>query len=99
MAAVDFPNLFDAQSGNASGTKIAWNGGIGTFQAWGAFEGATCKLQMAFDSGGAWTDVGDDVSFTAAGVGNFQLAPCWIRADLSGGGSPSPSVSAHARPA
>lgn len=85
--------LFSAQTANGNSDIIAWYGGVGTFKAWGAFEGATVKLQMSFDKEN-FIDVGSDVTLTAPGVGNFQLGSCWLRANMSGAGSPDPSVAA-----
>ncbi len=72
---------------STSGEWVFWSGGRGTFMVEGTFGGGTVTLQVEGPNGTA-IDVGDDVTFTAAGVGNFDLAPCRIKAAVSGG-SPS----------
>ena len=76
------------ENGSATGTG-SWPGGRGTFAVAGTFDGSTITLQMLQADGTTWTDVGSDVEFTAAGVGNFELPPCDIRAEVDGGTSPS----------
>ena len=85
--AVQMDKVFTAASANGQSSVYNWVGGIGQFIAQGTFDGATCKMQMSPDDGTTWVDVGTDVTLTAAGVGNFELGPCDIRADLSSVGT------------
>jgi hypothetical protein len=68
---------------NGSSPMVEWTGGTGTFWAWGAFGGATVSLEASPD-GSSWIAVGASVSFTQDGVGAFSLAPCKLRATVSG---------------
>jgi hypothetical protein len=83
----------------ATGSGVRWHGGRGVFYVHSAtFSGATIKLQCSFDNS-TWVDVdapGDAyVTLTAAGQGGFELPPCFLRANVSGG--PPTAVFAYAR--
>jgi len=83
---------------SATGSGVAWPGGIGAFQALGTFGGATVKLQALLVDGSTWSDVGVDVTLTAAGMGGFLLPPCLIRAAVSGGAPSALYASAYRIP-
>ena len=68
---------------NGSSALIDWTGGTGTFWAWGVFGGATVALEASPD-GAHWICLGPSVSFTQDGIGAFSLAPCKLRATVSG---------------
>ncbi len=91
MADIETLELISA--GSATSGWERWAGGHGTFSVEGDPDGATLKLQMTFKDSPASTDiidVGSDVEFAnAVGVGNFDLPECFLRANLSGGTSPS----------
>lgn len=77
-------------NGSATGSAVRWRGGRGVFTVYSAtFSGATIKLQWSPDFGATWLDVdrsGDTyVTLTATGAGIFELPPCQIRANVSGG--------------
>jgi hypothetical protein len=74
----------------ATGSAVRWTGGRGVFTVYSAtFSGATIKLQWSPDAGTTWLDVdraGDThVTLTAVGAGGFELPPCVLRANVSGG--------------
>ena len=72
-------------NGSATGVAQSWPGGRGSFAVAGTFGGTTVSLQLLGPDGATWTDVGPDVTLTAAGVGNFELPPSDIRAAVTGG--------------
>lgn len=76
---------------NASATGAAqdWPGGRGTLSVAGTFNGATVKLQVLGPDSTTWIDAGTYTTFTAAGLGNFDLPLCKIRAAVTGGSSPT----------
>ena len=87
--------LLQNQAADGSGAAVDWRGGHGSFRAWGPFGDGTVALQASFDSGTTFIDV-EGASLTAAGVRNFRLPVCRLRATLSGAsGSPSASVTAE----
>ena len=96
MSTTDRLSLFSAQGSNASGTGAVWQGGRGIFAAWGTFGSGTCKLQWSPDGGTTYIDAdrsGDTyVTFTANGVGEFDLPRGYVRAVLSGATAPSVSA-------
>lgn len=75
-------------NGNATGPTRIWNGGRGQFAVAGTLGGATVTLQVLGPDEATWLDVGEDAALDAAGVVNFDLPPCSIRAEVVGG-SPS----------
>lgn len=82
--------LLTNQSSIASGNAVDWPGGRGVFSATGDAGGSTTKMQHSPDDGNTWIDVdraGDTfVTFTTLpAAGGFELPPCKIRADVSGG--------------
>ena len=86
--------LFTAQTADGQSATLNWPGGFGTFVVAGTFNSTTTKLQMSPDGGTTWVNVGTDAIFTAAGIVNFQLPVCALRADLAGTTSPGPSINA-----
>lgn len=78
-------HFFPNNDGAANSPGFQWRGGNGTFYAVGTFNGGTVKLQMSPDNGATWIDVGASTTLTAAGYGNFLLAPCLLRAGVTGG--------------
>lgn len=89
--------LFSAQTGSVStSTAIRWPGGFGTFAGWGTWKGGTLALKAAFPTSTSLTyiTVGSDVTLTANGMGNFQLAPCMLRAVVTGASSVATSITA-----
>ena len=92
--------LFAAQAADGQSATFAWDGGRGTFTAWGTFGSGTVKLQMSPDGGSTWIDMldvnGNAVSETANGMALFELAAgVKIRADLSGSTSPTINTRIH----
>jgi hypothetical protein len=88
MAATE--KVFTNRTTNGQSTAYDWPGGVGTFVCEGTWNSATVKMQMSPDGGTTWVDVGDDVTFTDDGVGNFELggdSNFKIRADLSSAGN------------
>jgi hypothetical protein len=77
---------------SATGSALDWPGGRGAF--WlkdGTIGTATVKLQWSGDDGTTWIDAdqgGDtNATFTAVGkMGNFDLPPGKLRANVSGSG-------------
>ena len=86
--------LFTAQTSDGQSATIDWPGGFGSFVVGGTFNGTTTKLQMTPDGGTTWIDVGIDVQKAVAGIGNFSLPVCKLRADLADTTSPGPSINA-----
>lgn len=72
---------------SATGSSKQWPGGRGQFAVEGTIGGATITLQVQGPNG-TWLAVGTDAALTAAGVVNFDLPQCNIRA-LVASGSPS----------
>jgi len=85
MAYATYPLLSNA---SATGSAVEWPGGAGVFHASGTFSGATIKLQWS-PNNSTWFDVdrsGDTyVTFTAAGLGAFELPAGYVRAVVTGG--------------
>lgn len=82
-----------ANANYPSDSGVNFGGGKGTLVVTGTFGSATAKLQCSAD-GSTWVDVGDNVSFTANGVGNFELFtdignPIKLRLNVAGGSSQS----------
>lgn len=92
--------LFSSQGADGNGDAVEWLGGRGVFSAWGTFGSGTCKLQWSPDDGTTWLNVdqsGDTfVTFTANGVGGFELPWGYVRAVLSGSTAASVSASVGA---
>ena len=80
-------------SANGATGPFKWTGGRGSFIAWGDFGGGTAALQMSPDGGTTWLNVdrpGDTyVTFTANGEGGIELAPCFLRVNLTGATNPN----------
>jgi hypothetical protein len=99
--AIDPALQFPLQTANGQTTSVPWPGGRGVFSAYGTFGGGTCLLQQSPDAGTTWINVdrsGDTyVTFTANGVGGFELGDCLLRCSLSG--ATSPSINAGVQPA
>lgn len=70
------------ENASATGDGIVWRGGQGLMVAEASAFG-TVKLQFKSPQG-TWVDVGDDVTFTASGMGRFYLPPGQIRANIDG---------------
>jgi hypothetical protein len=96
MAINQYNALLEAVGANTSGAAVEWAGGRGVFTAYGTFGSGTCKLQWSPDAGTTWIDAdrsGDTyVTFTANGVGGFELPPGHVRAVLSGATAPTVSA-------
>ncbi len=76
------------QAEDTNSSTIGWNGGRGTISVGGTFGGTTAKLQCSPDDGTTWLDIGTEVTFTEAGIANFDLAPGYIlRLNTAGGSS------------
>lgn len=75
--------ILNCVTANGSSPVIDWTGGTGTFWAWGTFDGATVALEASPD-GVTWISVGPAVTFTQNAIGAFALAPCKLRATVSG---------------
>lgn len=74
---------FESITATTAGQFFA--GGIATAAVSGTFNSATVALQASFDGGTTYIAVGDDVSFTANGMGNVELPECMVRFAVSGG--------------
>ena len=85
--AVQMDKVFTGGSSNSQSTTYNWVGGVGQFMAKGTWDTATLKMQMSPDEGTTWIDIGTSVTFTSDGIGNFELGPSDIRADLSSVGA------------
>lgn len=75
--------ILNGVTADGSSALIEWTGGMGTFWVWGVFGGASVALEASPD-GAHWIEVGPSVSFTRDGIGAFSLAPCKLRATVSG---------------
>ena len=85
--------MLDASTANENSAVHPHNGGTGSFVTQGTFNTCTLTLQMSADGEVTWITVGADTTMTAAGVANFDLAPCILRVNNSSVGG-STSVSA-----
>lgn len=85
--------FFEDAAANGHSATLEWQGGTGTFWAWGDFGGASVALEASPD-GDIWFAVGDAVSFTEKGVAAFALGPCRLRAKIAGAGEGT-SISAR----
>lgn len=63
----------------ANGADFDWPGGAGLMSAEATAWAGTCKLQYKTPNS-TYIDVGTDVTFTANGIGGFNLPECTIRA-------------------
>jgi hypothetical protein len=70
---------------SSTGSGVIWPGGRGTFLASGTFGGASVSLQVLGPDSSTWIDAGSYTTFTASGVGNFDLPQGKIRAAVTGG--------------
>lgn len=70
---------------SSTGSAVLWPGGRGTFLAAGTFGGATVSLQVLGPDESSWIDAGSYTTFTANGVGNFDLPQGKIRASVASG--------------
>ncbi len=86
----------DAATGDGNGDVVSWNGGPGTFVVTGSLASGTVTLQAKLNKMG-WAAVGDDATLTAAGMANFHLPRCSLRAVISGAGSPA-AITAGVQP-
>lgn len=77
-----------AATANGNSDVLDWPGGSGTFAVYGTFSSGTMKLQTSFDAGTTWIDVAS-TSFTANNQVNVTVAPCKVRVNLAGAGSPN----------
>ena len=77
--------LFENQTSDDVSARVTWQGGgVGTVIVYGTWGGGTVTIQASADLT-TWVDLGSDLTFTADGIGNFDLAPgVTIRAELSG---------------
>jgi hypothetical protein len=84
MSRVSNLRLLDNVSATGAGAWLTWDGGKGSFIAdsTGAF--AAVQLEMKGPAGTTIV-VGPDTTLAAAGGGNFELAPCEIRANIPSG--------------
>ena len=70
------------------GPVVTWPGGIGTYQITGTFGGTTATLLASITNGtteNAYTSIGTNSVLTANGICNFELPPCKIKVNLTGG--------------
>lgn len=77
--------FFDEAAVNSSSNAVLWQGGTGTFWAWGEFDGAMIALEASPD-GENWFTVGQSVCFGERGVAAFALGPCRLRATITDAG-------------
>lgn len=85
--------FFDEAAESGSSVPAEWQGGTGTFWAWGDFGGASVALEASPD-GETWFAVGEAVNFTEKGVAAFALGPCRLRATIAEAGEGT-SISAR----
>jgi hypothetical protein len=73
---------------NTNTDAINWYGGDGTLAASGTFSSGSLKLQVSIDNGTTWFDAndadGNALAITADGALSFSVAPCKLRALMSG---------------
>lgn len=71
-------NLLTAQTGNATGSSVTWDGGFGSLVADGDWDSGTVTLQVSV-AGGAWVPANvhaaaaTDVTIAADGVVDFRI--------------------------
>lgn len=70
---------------SATGDYIKWPGGRGEVRVDGTFGGATLTLQIKSPDGSSVMTVGTNTTFTAEGIGGFDLGPCDLKMGVSGG--------------
>ena len=85
--------FFNEATASGSSAAIDWQGGTGTFWAWGEFDGAKVALEASPD-GEIWFSLGEPVSFNDKGVAAFALGPCRLRATIAEAGEGT-SISAR----
>lgn len=87
--AADVPKLQETlTSSNTESETVKWRGGEGVFGFSGTFGGATGSLQLSFDAGSTWLELGSDYAIdgsagTATAFGFGPLPPCYLRLSLS----------------
>jgi hypothetical protein len=85
----------------AAAAKLQNQEGLaGTVQVTGTFGGATIALQVSNDGTNFVTlkdGIGEDISFTAAGMAEFSTAALYIKPTSSGGTSDNVTVSINFR--
>lgn len=73
-----------------------FHGKEGTIFAVGSFGGGTVRLQASIDGTGNWFDCTDPTGLVGGiavnGILNFDIAPCVLRAALSGSTAPSVTI-------
>ncbi len=83
--------FFTAQTANANSTVYQWNGGKGGFIVTGTFD--TASVAVEFSADGTNYATGANGTLTAAGIVEFSMGPCLIRATVSSVGA-STSINA-----
>lgn len=94
MARIIYEDAITADANFPGDSGASWYGKEGTVVVSG-ISNATVKLQTNTDNStvsGEWEDVGNDVTFTSDGVGNFLLHsdrenPLRVRLNVSGASS------------
>lgn len=64
-------------------STVAWAGGEGNISVFGAFDGASVRIQYSFDSGTSWISIENDdmegLNISVTRGFNFKLPACDIR--------------------
>ena len=76
-------NYSNATPGTYNLPVVQWPGGQGTFMVVGTITAAIIALQVLGPDGTTWLNVGVDTTKTSSGLGNFALAPCQLRLNLT----------------
>jgi hypothetical protein len=79
-----------------TGAWMDWPGGLGLWEAWGVFDGATVQLQKSPDGGTEEIDV-DDAGLSVKGGFIFTLPADKIRVKFIVAGGGSCSISSKAK--
>ena len=92
MAEFQTENITSTATGSATGSSIAWPGGVGNCAITGTYSSGTAKLQYRLNPNFNFVDVGTHVTGTADFGGNFELPQCTIRAQVTGIAGTSPNL-------
>lgn len=71
-----------ADNASSTGDWVLWLGGKGTFFVTITGTAGTVTLEVLGADGATEFTAGSETTLTADGWGNFEAAPCWIRAAI-----------------
>ena len=72
-------------NGTATGDAKQWPGGRGVALCAASFDtSASIALQILLPDGSTYVDVSTETTFTADGLGGFDLPPCILKATVTG---------------